>query len=93
MIIKYKILTKIIKNIFLKYGVSDSDSNLLSKNLVETEMMGFTSHGIQRVEQYINDIKIGKIQLGKKIKITKKHLLHQYFMGDGILAKLRLFME
>ena len=72
MIIKYKILTKIIKNIFLKYGVSDSDSNLLSKNLVETEMMGFTSHGIQRVEQYINDIKIGKIQLGKKIKITKK---------------------
>ena len=42
MIIKYKKLTKIINNIFLKYGVSDHDSNLLSKILVETEMMGFT---------------------------------------------------
>jgi LDH2 family malate/lactate/ureidoglycolate dehydrogenase len=48
-------------NAFLKSGVSSEDSEIVSDHLVEANLRGVDSHGIIRVPQYVEGIKMGII--------------------------------
>lgn len=50
-----------ITTIFEKVGVPDNDAHIASEILVSTEMRGVSSHGIMRVEKYINCLLQGGI--------------------------------
>lgn len=51
-----EILKKGLINIFLHVGVPEEDAKLVSDCLVQAEMMGVKSHGIQRTKLYVDSI-------------------------------------
>ena len=64
-------LKKIIKNIFLKHGLSDNHAEISSNYIVQAELVGAPSHGVSRLKMYCDRIKKRLINPKPKIKIKK----------------------
>ena len=58
--------------IFVASGTPASDAQVLSRLLVDANLMGLDSHGIQRVPQYVQDIELGAIKPGAEITVARK---------------------
>lgn len=54
MVIKADDLKELIKQIFIKYGLSEEDSIIASNCLVLAEMVGISTHGVEMVPAHIN---------------------------------------
>ena len=65
------ILKKIVKNIFLRHGLSKNYSEISSKYIIQAELVGATTHGLSRLNMYCNRIKKKLINTKPKIKIKK----------------------
>jgi len=64
-------LKKIVKNIFLKHGLSKNYAEISSNYIVQAELVGAASHGVARLKMYCDRIKKGLINPKPKIKIKK----------------------
>ena len=62
-------LKKIVKNIFLKHGLSDAQAETTSNYIIKAELVGAPSHGLARIKMYCNRIKKKLINCKPKIKI------------------------
>ena len=49
-------LLKIIKRIFIKYGLSNSHSQVSANALINAELVGAHSHGLSRLKMYCDRI-------------------------------------
>ena len=72
MIIKENQIKKFVNLIFLKMGLNKKDSALVSEQLINSDMSGHYSHGINRIFQYQNGVKKKIMAINKKPKITKR---------------------
>lgn len=63
-------LQEIIAEVFQAHGVPAQDADLVSAELVRTEMMGAASHGLIRVMQYVRDIRTGRVQPGGPVQVV-----------------------
>ena len=70
MIIKENQIKKFVNLIFLKMGLNKKDSALVSEQLINSDMSGHYSHGINRIFQYQNGVKKKIMAINKKPKIT-----------------------
>ncbi|MHA8111459.1 Ldh family oxidoreductase [Lactobacillaceae bacterium Melli_B4] len=61
-----------LETVFAKSGFSDQDSHLLADTLVDADLRGISSHGIQRLAWYLKMVKDGTIAPQNKIKVLKK---------------------
>ena len=68
---KKNILKKIVKNIFLKHGLSKNHAEISSNYIVQAELVGAPSHGVARLKMYCNRIRKGLINPKPKIRIKK----------------------
>tara|TARA_Y100001970_G_scaffold40503_1_gene49881 strand:- start:5212 stop:6219 length:1008 start_codon:yes stop_codon:yes gene_type:complete len=64
-------LKRLIKNIFIKNGLSNKHSKICADALINAELVGAPSHGVARLASYCNRIKKKLINPKPKIKITK----------------------
>ena len=51
------ILKKIVKNIFLKYGLNKNHSEISSNYILQAELVGAPTHGLSRLKMYCDRIK------------------------------------
>ena len=54
-------LTKLCKEAFKYYGVSDHDSQIAAEVLVNADIRGIPSHGVGRLWRYVNGLKTGQM--------------------------------
>ena len=65
-------LRALVIRIFSACGVPNEGAEIVADHLVRTEMMGFASHGIQRVVQYVDDMRNGRIVPDAEPSISKE---------------------
>ena len=70
--IDYKDLEKYSEEILLKGGFDPEEADFMSKELVMANLAGYDSHGVIRIPQYLDQMKMGKIVPGAKIEIVKE---------------------
>lgn len=61
-----------LKNVFAKLGFSSSDGTLLADTLVDADLRGISSHGIQRLAWYRRMIKDGTIVPQNQAKVIRE---------------------
>lgn len=71
MIIRAENLRKLIKQIFMKYGLSEEDSIIASNCLVLAEMVGISTHGVEMVPAHINKCLNG-YNIHARLKVLKE---------------------
>jgi len=69
MIIKESRIKKFVNEIFLKIGLNKKNAFLISGQLINSDMCGHYSHGINRIFQYQKGVENGIISIYKKPKI------------------------
>ena len=69
--IKFKKLTEILKKIFIKSGFSNKNSLIIAKVLVFSDFFGIKTHGLNRLNAYLELINSNRINTKPKLKITK----------------------
>ena len=70
--VNYKDLEKYAEEILLKGGFDAEEADFMSKELVLANLVGYDSHGVIRIPQYLDQMKMGKIVPGAKIEIVKE---------------------
>lgn len=70
--IKEKAERQYLQDAFTKLGFSAEDSDLLADTLVDADLRGISSHGIQRLAWYRRMIKEGTIKPQNKAKIIRE---------------------
>jgi L-2-hydroxycarboxylate dehydrogenase (NAD+) len=68
--IEYQKIRSIVKNVFLKFGYSQEDSEIITKIILEADLRGIESHGVQRLDLYYRLIKQGRIKVGGQTEIV-----------------------
>ena len=68
---EYPQLSKKIKEIFIKYGMSNSHAAISTNAIIQAELMEAPSHGLTRLKMYCNRLKKKLINPKPKIKIKK----------------------
>jgi LDH2 family malate/lactate/ureidoglycolate dehydrogenase len=56
-------LKDFVKRVFIALGVSSGDAEIVADVLVAADLMGISSHGVQRLERYVGGVKNGVINL------------------------------
>lgn len=67
-----KDLSDYIKNIFLKKGLSEADSRIISSVLVAADARGIPSHGVARLWRYLNGIDEGAMKIDDVSQILRE---------------------
>lgn len=75
-------LKKIVYNILVSAGVSAEEADIVSSNLVESNLVGHDSHGVIRLPKYIKAIRKGNINTHAKIRIVKQNPGNLVIDGD-----------
>lgn len=70
--IPYQELETIAEEIFRKAGFEQEESDFMAKELVLANLVGYDSHGVIRIPQYLDQMKMGKIVPGARIEIVKE---------------------
>ena len=65
-------LRALVIRVFEACGVGVDGAKVVADHLVRAEMMGFGSHGIQRVAQYVKDLRDGRIVPDAKLSVSKE---------------------
>jgi L-2-hydroxycarboxylate dehydrogenase (NAD+) len=68
--IEYEKIKNIAKEVFLKFGYSPEDSAIIVDVILESDLRGIESHGVQRLNVYYRSIKQGRIKVNEKIEIV-----------------------
>ncbi len=64
-------IKKIVKKIFINFGLSNNHANICSEYLIKAELVGAPSHGLARLKMYCERIKKKTINPKAQIKIRK----------------------
>lgn len=64
-------LKNLTSQIFQRLGVSPADSELWAANLLDADLRGIRSHGIQRVGMYVRKLRAGDIDVQQNALIVK----------------------
>jgi Malate/L-lactate dehydrogenases len=65
-------ITTVFEEIFTKYGFSLEDSKLITKILIDADLRGITSHGVQRLTLYDKKLQSKYVLPRNKWKILKQ---------------------
>jgi L-2-hydroxycarboxylate dehydrogenase (NAD+) len=68
--IEYQKIKNITENIFLKFGYSPEDSIIIAAVILEADLRGIESHGVQRLNFYYQGIKQGRIKVNGQIEVV-----------------------
>jgi LDH2 family malate/lactate/ureidoglycolate dehydrogenase len=67
--VEHKSLKEFVTNVFEKLGLRREYAEVIADNLVAADLLGISSHGVQRIRRYIGGIKVGSININPNIRI------------------------
>ncbi|MGH2103207.1 Ldh family oxidoreductase, partial [Aerococcus urinaeequi] len=62
----------LLNDIYQKYGFSKADSQQITEILLQADMAGIPSHGVQRLNYYDGKIKSGQIKVDNQAEVIKE---------------------
>jgi L-2-hydroxycarboxylate dehydrogenase (NAD+) len=68
--IDYEKMKRIAEEVFLKFGYSPEDSKIIAEVILEADLRGIESHGVQRLDLYYRYIKNGQIKVNERMEIV-----------------------
>ena len=68
----YKKLESLTVRIFQKLGFPQEQSESIANVLITSDLFGVTSHGLQRLNMYFNNLKFGRIKIDAEPKIVRE---------------------
>jgi L-2-hydroxycarboxylate dehydrogenase (NAD+) len=70
--LEYQKIKNIVESVFLKVGYSREDSEIIANVILEADLRGIESHGVQRLDLYYRFIKQGKIKVEGQIEVVRE---------------------
>ena len=65
-------LREFVRDLFLCAGVTDRDASEVAASLVESNLRGHESHGVLRVEEYLEQLTSGELRTGVEWKVLSE---------------------
>ena len=87
-VIQWKNLLDFCKGVLMKLGVSENDAFMVADNLVSSNLRGIDSHGVARLDRYVDGIKTKYIIPDVKPKITKESAVLANVDGQNGLGQV-----
>lgn len=94
---------ELVKAILTKLGVKENQADVVTEATIDSDLKGFTSHGLGRFPQYIRGIKAGHIQIDGEYEIVKetdsialidgKSLFGQYIAYEAMMLAIKKAKE
>jgi len=75
-----------VRDVFIRLGCSIEDSSIIADVLVSADLMGISSHGVQRVKRYVDGIKAGSVNPKPKVKVVRASGAVAVIDGDSGLG-------
>jgi LDH2 family malate/lactate/ureidoglycolate dehydrogenase len=66
-------LKRFVKEIFVAAGLREADAEVVADVLVTADLMGISSHGVQRVERYVAGIEVGAVNTRPNMRFVIDH--------------------
>ncbi len=63
-------LKRFVKEVFVALGVREGDAEVVADVLVTADLMGVSSHGVQRVERYVAGIECGAVNIDPEMRLA-----------------------
>ncbi len=76
-------LTEFCKELLIQYGMSSSDALVLAQSLVTADMRGVKSHGVIRIQLYLDQIRTGSINVNARLCLLKETATTAVLDGDN----------
>ena len=70
------------REVFQKLGMSEKDSASIAEVLLESDLMGIESHGLQRLIMYYGGIQVGRIDPKAQIRVVRETPVSALIDGD-----------
>lgn len=84
--VEHSSLKEWVKNVYVKLGLREDHAEVVADVLVTADLMGISSHGVQRVGRYVGGIKKGTVNLRPKIRIVRDFGATALVDGDNGLG-------
>jgi L-2-hydroxycarboxylate dehydrogenase (NAD+) len=81
-------LRELVKKVFVKLGVPEQDAWITADNLVEADLRGIESHGVQRLKRYVNGLKAGSVKARPEIRVVREGPSYAVVDGDMGLGQV-----
>ena len=65
-------LKRFTQSVFVASGSPTDEAALISEHLIQANLMGYDSHGVIRICQYVADVKKGRIVPGAPITLKNQ---------------------
>src|SRR5215831_8989251 len=72
LLIDADLLTQLSRDVFRACGAPDEEAGLVANHLVTANLMGYDTHGIIRIPQYLEDVRKGVIVPGAPLRIQSE---------------------
>jgi LDH2 family malate/lactate/ureidoglycolate dehydrogenase len=63
-------LKRFVREVFTALGVREGDAEVVADVLVTADLMGISSHGVQRVERYVAGIERGAVNVNAEMRLV-----------------------
>ncbi len=61
-----------VKEVFTSLGLRERDASVVADVLVTADLMGISSHGVQRVKRYVDGLKAGSVNPRPNVRVAKE---------------------
>jgi L-2-hydroxycarboxylate dehydrogenase (NAD+) len=85
---KYSYLLEFTKNVFMKMGCSEHDSNTIADVFMAAELRGHASHGMLRIKDYYELWKTGRINTAPNVRIVHESPSTAVVDGDNSVGMI-----
>ena len=86
--IAYEAAVRFCRQVFQGYGFSPEEAAQITDVLLEADLCGIESHGIQRLIRYHNEITSGFVKINAASRIVKETPLSAVIEGDDAMGQL-----
>ena len=69
--VDHRSLKEWVKSVYVKLGLLEEHAEVVADVLVTADLMGISSHGVQRVGRYVGGIKRGTVNLRPRIRVVR----------------------
>jgi L-2-hydroxycarboxylate dehydrogenase (NAD+) len=83
---QYKYLSDFTKNVFLRMGCSDNDSEFIADVFLAAELRDHASHGMTRIKDYYQLWKAKRINVNPNVRIVHESLSTAVVDGDNAVG-------
>jgi len=69
--VDHRSLKEWVKSVYVKLGLLEEHAEVVADVLVTADLMGISSHGVQRVGRYVGGIKRGTVNLRPRMRVVR----------------------